>query len=94
MSKDIKDIKRLLAKPTFVQIVATQPPTNFSGTPNNQRKLNTVNDRTKKQQCKKFAITITAATAPDTTKNQLKCCGICIFVGLRVRFLFQQSQAS
>jgi hypothetical protein len=72
MSKDIKDIKRLLAKPTFAQVVATQPPMSSSGTPNNQRIPDTANDKTRKQQREKHTITITAATAPDTTKNQLK----------------------
>jgi len=70
MSKDIKDIKKLLAKPTFAQIVAAEPPTNPPETPTSQRKANTAND--KRKQREKLTITITAATAPDTTKNQLK----------------------
>ena len=74
MSKDLKDIKRLLAKltPTFAQVAATGPPMNHHGTPTNQRKLNTANDKIKKQQREKLTIVITAATAPDTIKNQLK----------------------
>jgi len=72
MSKDLKDIKRLLANPTYAQIAAREPLMNPLGTTTNQRKPNTANDKMKKQQREKLTITITAATAPDTIKTQLK----------------------
>jgi hypothetical protein len=64
LSNDLKEIKSLLIKTprTWSQVI----------TNGEEKKANTVNDKTKKQQCKKFTITITAATAPDTTKDQLK----------------------
>ena len=72
MSKDLKDIKRLLASPTHAQIAARAPPMNSLETPTNQRKPNTVNNKIKKQEREKLSIKITAATASDTIKNQLK----------------------
>ena len=72
MSKELKDIKRILANPTYAQIAAREPPTNPPGTPTNQRKSNTANDKIKKQQREKLTIIITAATAPDTVKTQVK----------------------
>jgi len=74
MSKDLNDIKKLLAKPTptYAQIAATEPPTSHHGTPTNQGKRNTDKNKIKKKQRDKLTITITAATAPDTIKNQLK----------------------
>jgi hypothetical protein len=62
MSKDLKDIKTLLEKPTYSQIAATAPPI----------KPKTMDDKIKKQQREKLAITITATAAQDTIKNQLK----------------------
>jgi hypothetical protein len=72
MSKDLKDIKRLLGKPSYAQITATESPMNPPGTPINQRKPNTANDKIKKQEREKLTIILTAATAPDSIKNQLK----------------------
>jgi hypothetical protein len=73
MSKDLNDIKRLLAQPkTFAQAAATELPRNPPETPTNQRKPDTAKEKIKKQQREKLMIIITAATAPDTTKNQLK----------------------
>jgi hypothetical protein len=61
MAKDLNDIKRLLAKPkTYAQTVATGPPETHQD-----------KDKTK-QQRKELTITVTAATAPDTIKSQLK----------------------
>jgi len=64
----------MLAKPrTFAQVVATGPPEKRQGIPINHQTLSTDKDSEKiKQQREKLTITITAATAPDTTKNQLK----------------------
>ena len=62
MSKDLQDIKRLLSKPTFAQVVATELPKN----------PNAAKDKMKKQQREKLTIVITAATATDTIKNELK----------------------
>ena len=62
MSKDLKDIKTLLEKPTYSQIAATAPPI----------KPKITEDKIKKQQREKLAITITATAAQDTIKNQLK----------------------
>ena len=74
MSKDLNEIKKLLAKPTptYAQMAATEPPTSHHGVPTNQSKQNTDKNKIKKQQRDKLTITITAATAPDTIKNQLK----------------------
>ena len=74
MSKDLNDIKRLLSKPTptFAQIAATEPPMSHHGTPTDHNKPNTDNNKIKKQQREKLTIVITAATAPDTVKSQLK----------------------
>ena len=49
MTKDLKDIKKLLEKPTFAQIAATEPPRNPLEILNNKGKLNTAKERTKKQ---------------------------------------------
>ena len=62
MSKDLKDIKTLLTKPTYAQAAATELTT----------KPKTANDKNKKQQREKLAIKITAETAPDAVKTQLK----------------------
>jgi hypothetical protein len=74
MSKDLNDVKKLLAKPTptFAQIAATEPPTSHLGAPAIHGKRNTEKSKIKKQQRDKLTITITAATAPDAIKNQLK----------------------
>jgi len=73
MSRDLSDIKILLAKPapTFAQIAAAEPQMCCHRTPTSCDKLNTDN-KTKKQQREKLTLTITAAAAPDATKNQLK----------------------
>jgi hypothetical protein len=73
MSRDLNEIKRLLAKPTptFAQIAATETPISHHGTPANHKKPNTDN-KVKKQQREKLTITITATTAPDPIKNQMK----------------------
>jgi hypothetical protein len=72
MAKDLKDIKKLLTKPTFAQVAATEPPRNPPGTSISQRKSNTANDKIKKQQREKLTVIITAATASNPIKNQLK----------------------
>jgi hypothetical protein len=61
MSRDLRDIKKLLTKPTFAQVVAAEPPA----------KPIAMNNKAKKQQREKLAITITASTAPEHVKNQL-----------------------
>ena len=73
MSKDLSDIKRLLAKPTptFAQIAANEPQTCHHGIPTSDNKPN-IDNKIKKQQREKLTITITATAAPDGTKNQLK----------------------
>jgi hypothetical protein len=72
MAKELKDIKRLLTNPTYAQVAAKELPTNASGTSADQRKLSAANDKTKKQQRERLTVIITAATAPDTVKAQLK----------------------
>src|SRR5438876_11931886 len=72
MTKNLKDIKKLLEKPTFAQIAATEPPRNPLETLNNKGKLNTAKEKTKKQQREKLTIIITTATASNIIKNQLK----------------------
>jgi hypothetical protein len=78
LAKDLKDIKTLLAKPTFAQIAAAaatrtiEPATNTPDTPTTQRNSKTANAKIKKQQREKYAIVITAAQAPDPVKSELK----------------------
>jgi len=73
MSKNLDDIKNLLTKPTYAQATATEQQTKLP--PRNsptQGKTDTTNNKLKKQQRDKLTVTITAAAAPDTTKNRLK----------------------
>ena len=74
ISKDPNVIKRLLTKPmpTYAQIAATESPMSHHETPTNHRKVNTDNNKPKKQQCEKLIVTITATAAPDTMKHQLR----------------------
>jgi hypothetical protein len=85
MSKELKDIKKMLetqtvaqvaaaptTAPTFAQIAATPPLENPPETPKGKKKRNTANDKIKKQQREKLTIKISAAAAPDATKNQMK----------------------
>ena len=73
MSKDLNDIKKLLAKSVLIytQAAASEPPACNHGTPANRNRPST-DSKMKKQQREKLMITITAAAAPDTIKNRLK----------------------
>src|ERR1700687_4893668 len=73
MLKDLND-KKLLVRPapSYAQATASEPPTCHHETPVNRKRSSTDNSKTKKQQRDKLTITITAAAASDTTKNQLK----------------------
>ena len=48
ITKNLKDIKKLLEKPTFTQIMTTKPPRNPLETLNNKGKLNIIKEKTKK----------------------------------------------
>ena len=72
MTKDLKDIKKLLEKPTFAQITMTEPPKNPPETLINKGKPNTMKEKTKKQQREKLTIIITTTTTSNIIKNQLK----------------------
>src|SRR5436305_7760238 len=65
MSKNLKEIKKLLKKSIFAQIIASELSMNHLETFFNQIKLNTAHDKMKKQQRDKFTIIITAATASN-----------------------------
>jgi hypothetical protein len=73
--KDLKDIKVLLAKPTFAQVTAATAigsAMSTPGTPTIQGNSKTTDAKIKKQQREMYAIVITAAQAPDPVKNELK----------------------
>lgn len=77
MAKDLRDIKKLLETPklTFAQAVTEGNTAVPQEPPSDKEKLNTERKKARKAKSKereKFAITMSAQAAPETTKNQLK----------------------
>ena len=77
MAKDLRDIKKLLETPklTFAQAVTEGNTAVPQEPPSDKEKLNTERKKARKAKSnerEKFAITMSAQAAPETTKNQLK----------------------